>query len=322
MEFIPSLDLVPIKKEKVATVAAPRLIVDTNMPPPLVEIKRELIQPGFDVPSAGDYLYEIRKRPDRDYKALKSVTMVLQKQRQGKPVSAIAKKNRERLRILRKQSIEPRVALLRRHQHNMQHAIVVLKKIQTSALKKAQAEAAQGNIEKKKARGGIANQAGALIKAAERATNVVDHYALEYEKIGSNLNNLVEESKKIQNHFEVLTDSVLGWGKNVIQWAPPSPWEFERLPVTLYQLRVHNEMDDPAEKFSTDKKKRAKARAKRKRREQASAAAVAFSSSSSSSSSSSTTTVANGGGVDDEKKKGVTKPIQVVKPRFKKHRAT
>ena len=294
MEFEQPSKRVFIKKEKIEQI--PRL-----MPP--------LIGGGggvSDAPlAAGDHLYEIRKRPVRDFKALQGVVMVLKQEKKGKPVSATAKRNRDRMKNMKKKGMKPRAALLRRHQHNIHQSIVVLKKIQESAEKKAKAEALVGNNEKKKARGGIANQASAAIKAAEQAAVVVNHYAAEYEKIGATLKKHVQESQKIQNHFEVLTDSVLAWGKNVIQWSPPNPWEIERLPVTLYQLRVHNEMDDPAEKFSTDKKKRAKARAKRKRREQATAISL----------SNATTTTTT-----ETRTKGITKTIQIVKPRIKKQK--
>ena len=269
--------------------------------PPLVAIPNRSNQKYSDVPSAGDHLYEIRKRPDRDSKALQSVVMVLKQEKEGKPLSVNAKRNRERMKTLRKKGILPQVAKLRKQQRNLRHAMQSLNKIQESATKKAEIEATQGNDEKKKARGGIANQAKAALKASERIIAVADYYASEYEKMELVLTNQIKESKNIQNHFEILTESVLAWGKNVIHWAPPNAWELERLPVTLYQLRVHNEMDDPAEKFSTDKKKKAKARAKRKRREQAAnarAAVVAI----------------------KEEPKGITQTIQIVKPRLKKQK--
>lgn len=255
----------------------------------------------LDVPSAGDHLYEIRKRPVRDAEALQSVVMVLKQEKKGKPVSATAKKNRQKMKTLRKKGIKPRVTLLRRHQRSVTHSISILKKIQESAMKKAAAEALLGNDEKKKARGGIANQVAVVLKAAEQTSAVLNHYTLEFEKLESALKKHVTESQKIQNHFEILTDSVLAWGKNVIKWTPPNAWEIERLPVTLYQLRVHNEMDDPAEKFSTDKKKRAKARAKRKRREQ-------------------TNGLSSVATATENRTQGIIKTIQIIKPRIKKQK--
>jgi len=282
MEFEKPSKKVYIKKEKVEHV-----VIET----PLMS------------PSVGDHLYEIRKRPPRDFKALESVVMVLKQEKKGKPVSATAKRNRQKMKNMKKKGINPRVALIHRHQRNLHHSISALKKIQESAMKKATAEA---TLEKKKARGGIANQAAVVIKAAEQTTAILNHYALEYEKNRTTLKKYIEESQKTQNHFETLTDSVLAWGKNVIKWAPPNPWEIERLPVTLYQLRVHNEMDDPAEKFSTDKKKRAKARAKRKRREQTTPGVIS---------------IPNGTAATTETRtKGIIKTIQIVKPRIKKQK--
>jgi len=284
MEFEKPSQRVQIKKEKVEHVAV------IQPPPPLAS------------PSAGDHLYEIRKRPSRDFKALESVVMVLKQEKKGKPLSATAKRNRQKMKNMKKKGINPRVALIHRHRRNLHHSISALKKIQESATKKAAAEAM---LDKKKARGGTANQATAVIKAAEQTVAILNHYALEYEKNRTTLKKYIEESQKIQNHFETLIDSVLAWGKNVIKWAPPNPWEFERLPVTLYQLRVHNEMDDPAEKFSTDKKKRAKARAKRKRREQTTPVI----------------SIPDGSATTTEPRtKGIIKTIQIVKPRIKKQK--
>ena len=64
-------------------------------------------------------------------------------------------------------------------------------------------------------------------------------------------------------------------------------------------------MDDPAEKFSTDKKKRAKARAKRKRREQTNPGVISIPDDANSS---------------ETRTKGIIKTIQIVKPRIKKQK--
>jgi len=102
MEFEKPSEGVHIKKEKVERVV--------------------VIEAPLASPSVGDHLYEIRKRPPRDFKALESVVMVLKQERKGRPVSAIAKRNRQKMKNMKKKGINPRVALIHRHRRNLQHS--------------------------------------------------------------------------------------------------------------------------------------------------------------------------------------------------------
>ena len=165
---------------------------------------------------------------------------------------------------MRKRHADPALRVLQREQRTMTKAIEDLQKIKTTI-----ANRNEKSKDGKRVRGSVVRQVELAMKAIERALPIVNRYADKTGKIGNSLRRLEKESKQTEDQFDSLTESVLAWGKNVIQWHPPHPWEFDRLPVTLYQLRVYNAMDDPAEKFSTDKKKRQKAKAKRKRREQA-----------------------------------------------------
>ncbi len=214
-----------------------------------------------------DHLYEIRKRPTGDSEALDCLRMVLKQERDGRAPSITAKKNRKKIKAMRKKKIDPSVARLRRNLRSLELGAERLQAIKKSVLRKQN----QRNGEPSNAAAAAAEKA-ALVrylestsKVMQRVIPVVDSYVKEHDKWSDELSKLKKESKESQEKFSALVSSVLAWGKNVIRWRPPQPWEFDRLPVTLYQLRIHSALDDPAAEFSTDKKKKAKARAKRKR---------------------------------------------------------
>ncbi len=211
-----------------------------------------------------DHLYEIRKRPFGDSEALDCLRMVLKQERDGRAPSITAKKNREKIKAMRKKKIDPSVARLRRNLRSLELGAERLQAIQKSVLRKQnQRNGKPSNAAAEKA--ALVRYLESTSKVMQRVIPVVDSYVKEHDKWRDELSKLKKESKESQEKFSALVSSVLAWGKNVIRWRPPQPWEFDRLPVTLYQLRIHSALDDPAAEFSTDKKKKAKARAKRKR---------------------------------------------------------
>jgi len=227
-----------------------------------VEISHELSNFGEDEEGAEalakDKLYEINGRPTRDFSALESVIMVLKQKKKGKQISVTALKNQRKLKALRKKTIEPSVAALQKNKISLNKVFEDLTNLRKAIEKKEEMKGTKTSMLRHVDRG---------LKAMTRAIPAVNHFIQTQKTMINTLERIEMESKKNQHSFEVLTDSVLSWGKNVIKWHPPNPWEFDRLPMSLYQLRIYNSNDDPAEKFSTNKKKRDLAKAKRKRRE-------------------------------------------------------
>lgn len=249
--------MVPIKQEK----------QQQQQPPPPPEKDDGDVE--MSMGPSDDHLYEIRKRPLEDTKAVDCLRMVLKQERDGRAPSIAAKKTRKKIRAMRKKKIDPRVSALHRNLRSLELGIERLQKIRNSVLRK---QSQRNEEESSSSSSAAAAEEDALmryldstLKVMERVVPVVDNYVKEHGKWGDELSKLKKESKESQEQFNTLVSSVLAWGKNVICWRPPQPWEFDRLPVTLYQLRIHSAMDDPAAEFSTDKKKKAKARAKRKR---------------------------------------------------------
>lgn len=211
-----------------------------------------------------DHLYEIRKHPVRDQDAAASLRIVLQQKRRGHEISAAAKKTKQKVRVIRKKTIDPRIATLRNGNRTLEKTVLVLHNIQQeTAIFTAPND--EGNSTATRCNSAFSRQLGSMVKVVAQISPIIKKYAEEQEVISQELITLERECQEHQEKFNNLTESVLAWGKNVLRWRPPDPYEFERFPVTLFQLRVHSVMDDPAAKFSSDKKKKAKAKANKRK---------------------------------------------------------